>query len=80
MMIMMIMVIKANIGADTAHTFSVVPQLRRLVFGFPPRQLKFDPSLDQMVFVLDKVALGRVFSQYFGFLCHFSLRQLLDSH
>jgi hypothetical protein len=27
---------------------------------------------------MDKMALGQVFFQYFGFLCPFSFRQLLD--
>jgi hypothetical protein len=31
-----------------------------------------------MGFVMDKVALGQVFSQYFGFPCQFSFHQLLQ--
>jgi hypothetical protein len=31
-------------------------------------------------FVADKVALGQVFSKYFGFLCQFSFHQLLQTH
>jgi hypothetical protein len=33
-----------------------------------------------MGFVVDKVALGQVFSQYFGFPCHSSLHQILYPH
>jgi hypothetical protein len=29
-------------------------------------------------FVVDKVALGQVFSEYFGFPCQFSFHQLLQ--
>jgi hypothetical protein len=29
-------------------------------------------------FVVDKVALGQVFSEYFGFPCQFTFRQLLQ--
>jgi hypothetical protein len=39
-----------------------VTQLRRLVAGFPPRRLGFEPG-----FVMDKVVLGQVFSEYSGF-------------
>jgi hypothetical protein len=31
-------------------------------------------------FVVDEVALGQVFSEYFGFPCHFSLYRLLYTH
>jgi hypothetical protein len=31
-------------------------------------------------FVVDKVALGQVFSKYFGFLCQSSFHQLLHNH
>jgi hypothetical protein len=49
-----------------------VPQLRRLVVGFPPRRLGFKPRSSYVVFVVDKVALGQVISEYFGFLYKFS--------
>jgi hypothetical protein len=31
-------------------------------------------------FVVDKVALGQVFSEYFGFYCQFLFRQLFHSN
>jgi hypothetical protein len=31
-------------------------------------------------FVVDKVALGQVFSEYFGFPCQFSFHQILHHH
>jgi hypothetical protein len=31
-------------------------------------------------FVVDEVALGQVFSEYFGFLCQFSFHRLLYIH
>jgi hypothetical protein len=31
-------------------------------------------------FVVDKVALGKVFSEYFGFPCQFAFHQLLHNH
>jgi hypothetical protein len=31
-------------------------------------------------FVVDKVALGQVFSEYFGFPCQSSLHQFLNNH
>jgi hypothetical protein len=33
-----------------------------------------------MGFVVDKVALGRVFSEYFGFPCQLSFHQILHHH
>jgi hypothetical protein len=38
-----------------------VPWLRRLVAGLSPRRLGFDPGLVPVGFVLDKVALEKVF-------------------
>jgi hypothetical protein len=58
-----------------------VPQLRRLVAGFPPRRRPgFDPRSDHVGFVVDKVALGQVFSEFFGFSCQFSFHRLLHTH
>jgi hypothetical protein len=47
----------------------VAPYLKQLVAGFPPRRPEFDPGSGQVGFVVDKVALGQVFSEYFGFPC-----------
>jgi hypothetical protein len=33
-----------------------------------------------MGFVVDKVALGQVFFEYFGFVCELSFRQMLHTH
>jgi hypothetical protein len=43
--------------------------LKRLVAGFPPRRPRFDPVSGQVGFVVDKVALGLFYSEYFGFPC-----------
>jgi hypothetical protein len=40
-----------------------------LVAGFPPRRPGFDPGSGKVGFVVDKVAMGQVFSKYFGFPC-----------
>jgi hypothetical protein len=56
------------------------PQLKRLVAGFPPRRLGFDPGSGQVGFVVDKVTVGQVFSEYFGFPCQSSFHQLLHNH
>jgi hypothetical protein len=47
---------------------------------FPPRRPGFDPGSGQVGFVVDKVALGLVFSEYFGFPCQSSFHQLLHNH
>jgi hypothetical protein len=38
------------------------------------------PGLIMRDFVVDKVALGQVFSEYFGFPCQFPFHQLLHNH
>jgi hypothetical protein len=39
-----------------------------------------DPGSGHVGFVMDKVALGQVFSEYFGFSCQSSFHQLLHNH
>jgi hypothetical protein len=43
----------------------------------PPR---FEPGSGQVGFVVDKVALGQIFSKYFGFPCQSSFHQVLHYH
>jgi hypothetical protein len=62
------------------NTVEAVPYLRRLVAGFPPRLPRFDPRSGHVGFVVDKVALGQVFSEYFCFPCQFSFHRLLHTH
>jgi hypothetical protein len=57
-----------------------VPKLRLLVAGFPPRRPGFEPRSGHVGFVVDKVALGQVFSEYFGFVCQFSFHRLLHTY
>jgi hypothetical protein len=53
-------------------------QLKRLVAGFQPQLPGFDPGSGQVVFVVDKVALERVFFfEYFGFPYQSSFHQIL---
>jgi hypothetical protein len=56
------------------------PWLRWLAAGFPPRRPGFEPGSDHVRFVVDKVALGQVSSEYFGFPCQSSYHQLLHKH
>jgi hypothetical protein len=53
----------------------VVLYLRRLVACFPPRRPGFYPKSDHVGFMVDKVTLTQVFSEYFGFSCQFSFHQ-----
>jgi hypothetical protein len=46
-------------------TIRVVPYLRRLVTGFPPRWSGFQLGSGHVGFVVNKVALGQVFFEYF---------------
>jgi hypothetical protein len=45
----------------------------QLVAGFPQRRSEFEPKSCHVGFVVDKVDLGQVSSEYFGFSCQFSL-------
>jgi hypothetical protein len=40
----------------------------------------FSHGSGRVGFVVDKMALGQVFFQYFGFYCQFSFHQLLYIH
>jgi hypothetical protein len=51
-----------------------------LMDGFPPRRPGFEPGSGHVGFVVDKVALGQVFSEYFGFPGKSSFHQLLHNH
>jgi hypothetical protein len=51
-----------------------------MVAGFPTWRFSFDPRSSDVGFVVDKVALGQVFSEYFGFPCQFSFHRLLHIH
>jgi hypothetical protein len=48
--------------------WKAMPQLKRLVPGFPPQRPAF-ASRQHVGFVVDEAALGQVFSKYFGFPC-----------
>jgi hypothetical protein len=56
------------------------PWLRRLVAGFLPRRPGFKPGYSHVGFVVDKVALRQIFSEYFGFPCQSSIHQFLHNH
>jgi hypothetical protein len=58
----------------------VMPHLRRLVADLPSRRPKFDPRSSHVEFVVGKVALGQVFSEYLEFPCQFSFHRLLNTH
>jgi hypothetical protein len=60
--------------------YRVVPQLRRLVTGFPLRRPGFDLRSVHVGFVVEEVSLGQVFSEYLGFPGQFLFHQLLNSH
>jgi hypothetical protein len=51
--------------SDTTYAF-------KLVTGFPSRWPEFNLRSGNVGFVVDKVALGQVFSEYFSFPCQFS--------
>jgi hypothetical protein len=46
----------------------------------PTRRPGFEPSSGHAGFVVDKVELGQVLSEYFSFPCQFSFHRLLHTH
>jgi hypothetical protein len=62
------------------HVSILTQWLSVLVAGFPPQRPEFDPRSGYVVFVMDKVVLGQVFSEYFCFPCQFSFHPLLHTH
>jgi hypothetical protein len=67
-------------GGIAPCTYTVETVWRRLVAGFPLRRPEFAAGSGQVEFVVDKVALGQVFFQYFGFPCQSSFHQMLHPH
>jgi hypothetical protein len=57
-----------------------MPQIRQLVVGFPPLRPGFEHGSGHVGFVVDRVALRQVFSDYFGFPCQFVFHRLLHNH
>jgi hypothetical protein len=47
-----------------------VPRHTRLVAGYPRRWPGFEPDSSHVGSVVERAALGQVFSEYFGFPCH----------
>jgi hypothetical protein len=47
--------------------------------SFPPLRPGFEPRSGHVGFVVDKVALEQVFSEYFGFPCQISFHRLLHA-
>jgi hypothetical protein len=45
-----------------------------------PRRPVFEPMSSHVGFVVDKLALGQILSEYFGFPCQFSFRRLIHTH
>jgi hypothetical protein len=66
--------------ASDCMSYKTPPYDKRLVAGFPLRRPGFDPGSGHVGFVVDKVAPGQVFSEYFDFSCQFSFHRLLHIH
>jgi hypothetical protein len=60
---------KRSIAASETYSNTDGTRLRRLVVGLPPQGPGFEPSSDNVRFVVDKSVLGHVFSGYFSFPC-----------
>jgi hypothetical protein len=54
--------------------------IAQAISWLPPRRPGFDPRSGHVRFMVDEVALGQVFSEYFGFHCQTSFHQPLHNH
>jgi hypothetical protein len=52
-----------SVGVGRVRLYRAVPWLRRLFTGLSPLRAGFDPGSVHVGFVVDKVALGQVFSR-----------------
>jgi hypothetical protein len=64
-----------NSAPDSYKTYTTLGPCH----SFPPRRPGFEPGSDHVGFVVDKVALGQVFTKYFGFPCQFEFHRLLHN-
>jgi hypothetical protein len=64
-----------NKQSESKVTPKAVPQLR-----LPTDTARFEPRSGHVEFVVYKVALEQLFSEYFGFPCQFSFYRLLHTH
>jgi hypothetical protein len=71
---------KIKIYLKKYYLILAMPWLKRLVTGFPPWWPRFKTWSSHVGFVVDKVALGQVFSKYFGFPYQSSFHQFLHNH
>jgi hypothetical protein len=62
------------------ETAKDIPSLRRLVAEFLPLWLEFYSRSRHVGFVVNKKALGQVFSKHFDLPCQFPFHQLLHIH
>jgi hypothetical protein len=67
-------------SGDRQHDIFFVTVARGPCHSFPPRRSAFESRSGHVGFVVDKVSLGQVFSECFGFPCQFSFHRLLHTH
>lgn len=54
--------------------------VRRLVTGLPPRRPGFDPRSGNVWFLVDKVAMGQIFSEYLALSCQLSCHPVFHAY
>jgi hypothetical protein len=74
-----------SLSSESSKQKKVSPCLGRATVqasyaSFPPGRPRFESRSGHVGFVVDKVALGQVFYEYFGFPCQFSFHRLLHIH
>jgi hypothetical protein len=69
---------KARSGRSTPSPTAQIK--KKIVPNFSPRRPGFNPGSGYVGFVVDRVALGQVFSEYFGLTWQSSFHQFLHNH
>jgi hypothetical protein len=71
-------VLEHKTPCSSGRTWSyIVPRVRHVVAGLPVVNPRGSNPCQMMEFVVDKVALGQYFSEYYGLHCQFSFYQML---
>jgi hypothetical protein len=71
---------KLNFPLGASVSTTNFKAILRLFSGLPAQWAVFDPKLGHVGFVVDRVALVQIFSEYFGLLCRNSFHQLQLLH
>jgi hypothetical protein len=71
-----------EVSSSCPHFLHITLSEKSVIHKFllPPRRPRFEPRSGHVGFIVNKVVLGRVFFECFGFPCQFSFHRLLHIH